>query len=448
MTTKLTAGSTSPQTFLDRIGIPSSIKWGFVGIFLFMCGNGVESGFITPHLIEAIGGDREGSVPQFVTLTITLYSLSVLICSYLAGALSDLWGPRKVMMIGAGGWLVFEALLQFSILGGSQFGIFASYFLRGMGFPLFAFAFLVWINKVTPREKNATAVGWFYVMFTGGLPTIGSLFGIAFINLFGGGFAGEQGAMWASMVLVGLGTFFALGLVKDRHGYDRLAHEDHSSAYVLLGGVRLLFSNRKVMAGFWVRLINTAPEFGMLIIMPAVISAIWGQDKWLLMTTIIFAGNILFNAFFGWLGDKFGWRRTVQYFGVIGSAIGLLLWWYVPQWVGGGITDGSGSGGGYAITVILATVFGIMLAGFVPMGAIMPNIVPEEDRGAAIAMYTTAAGGATFLGSGVVLLVHAVFGNDNNVAVVWAFVILYAIAFFLTKTLKVPADEDAHARHH
>ena len=58
---------------------------------------------------------------------------------------------------------------------------------RGFGFPLFAFSFLVWINHVTPRARNATAVGWFYVMFTGGMPTLGSLVAILAISGFGGG---------------------------------------------------------------------------------------------------------------------------------------------------------------------------------------------------------------------------------------------------------------------
>jgi hypothetical protein len=51
-----------------------------------------------------------------------------------------------------------------------------------------------------------------------------------------------------------------------------------------------------------------------------------------------------------------------------------------------------------------------------------------------MAMYTTAAGGATFLGSLVVAVVRP-FGGD--VGVVWAFVALYGLAFLMTFTLKV-----------
>ena len=126
-------------------------------------------------------------------------------------------------------------------------------------------------------------------------------------------------------------------------------------------------------------------------------------------------------------GDRIGWTTTVRWFGIVGSAIGLLLWWYVPHWVP------AGSDWGFIVAVIAGTVFGILLAGFVPLGAIMPALAPDH-KGAAMAMYTTAAGGATFLGSAVVAVVRP-WGGD--VGVVWAFVVLYALAFLMTFALKV-----------
>src|SRR5699024_4881901 len=84
--------------------------------------------------------------------------------------------------------------------------------------------------------------------------------------------------------------------------------------------------------------INTAPQFGMFIILPTVIAETlgWGQSRWLLMTSVVFGGNIAFNAVFGAIGDRFGWTFTVRWFGILGSAIGLLAWWYVPHWVPAG----------------------------------------------------------------------------------------------------------------
>src|SRR5699024_9226068 len=159
--------------------------------------------------------------------------------------------------------------------------------------------------------------------------------------------------------------------------------------------------------------INTAPEFGMFIILPNVIAQQlgWGQSRWLMMTTVVYAGNILFNAAFGALGDRIGWVRTVRWFGIMGSAIGLLAWWYVPHWVP------AGSDWGYWVALAAGITFGILLAGFVPLGAIMPAMAPRHT-GAAMAMYTTAAGGATFLGSAVGASVRPVGGNAG---VGWGF---------------------------
>ncbi|WP_265443190.1 MFS transporter [Flexivirga meconopsidis] len=442
--TALTMASTGRrETFLDRIGIPHSLRWGFLGVLVFMTGNGVESNFLTPHLEDALG-----STEATISVIIAFYSASVLVASYLSGALADLIGPRRVMLLGFVVWVLFEVLFLLSTAAGSLPLAAITYTLRGFGFPLFAFAFLVWVNITTPVERNGTAVGWFYVMFTGGLPTLGSLWAIGAIPAFGGGFGGETAAMWSSIALVVAGFSLAWFGVRNRNGFKRIAPAGESKAQVLTAGIRLTAHNRKILKGFLVRLINTAPEFGMFIILPAVISDDlgWGQSRWLTMTVCVYAGNILFNAFFGAIGDRFGWRQTVRWLGIVGSSIGLLLWWYVPHLVP------AGSDWGFLVAVVAGMVFGILLAGFVPMGAIMPALAPEH-KGAAMAMYTTAAGGAYFLGSAVVAIVLNVAKSlgassfVSNSAVVWAFVALYACAFVMVGDLRVPQDEKGRRQH-
>ncbi|WP_198671393.1 RbtT/DalT/CsbX family MFS transporter [Desertihabitans aurantiacus] len=427
-------GTGREERFLDRIGIPHSLRWGFLGLLVFMTGNGTESNFIQPHM-EAVLGRPEAVVATVVTG----YSLAVLIGSYLAGALSDLWGPRRVMAIGFGVWVVFEVLFLLSLQLGSLPLVAVTYFLRGFGYPLFAFAMLVWINITTPVQRNGVAVGWFYVMFTGGLPTLGSLVAVGAIPAFGGGTAGETGAMVVSIALVVAGFAISWLGVRADNGRGRIAPAGESTGQVLLSGLRLTFTRPKIAMGFLVRLINTAPQYGMFLVLPAVIADDrgWGQARYLTMTTLVYATNILVNAVFGAIGDRWGWRNTVRWFGVFGSAVGLLLWWYVPQWVP------AGSDWGYWLSVAAGCLFGCLLAGFVPMGAIMPALTPDH-KGAAMAMYTTAAGGAAFLGSGVVSLVLTL--GLGNVGVVWAFVLLYAAAFVMVGFLKVPQDERGH-RH-
>lgn len=421
-----------PETRFDRLGIPDSIKWGFLAVLIFMTGNGVESNFIAPHLSEALGSEA-----YLVPTIITMYGVAVTIGSYLSGALADLWGPRRVMLLGFLVWVVFEVLFILAIATGSPLAIMATYFFRGFGYPLFAFSFLVWINSVVPYRRNGTAVGWFYVMFTGGLPTLGSLVALIAIPAFGGGYLGETAAMWISMALVLTGFLIGFFGVKEPRGRMRLAPEGESASAVLFSGLRVMVKEPRVAVGFVVRLINTAPQYGMFIILPGVMVTDlgWSQGQWLMMTVIVYASNIAFNAVFGAIGDAWGWQRTVRWFGVDGSALGLLAWWYVPHLVEPGSTWG------YWLSVLAGVTFGILLAGFVPMGAIMPALTPDH-KGAAMAMYTTAAGGAAFLGSAVVAIMLPLAGN---VGVVWAFVALYGLAFFLMRFLAVSQDHSHRA---
>nr|WP_233197588.1 RbtT/DalT/CsbX family MFS transporter [Cryobacterium sp. Y57] len=428
MTQTLERLAPTRETRLDRIGIPHSLRWGFLGVLVFMTGNGVESNFIAPHMAAALP-----TAAALVPTIITMYGVAVLVASYLSGALSDLWGPRRVMLLGFVVWMVFEATFLLALSGESTVGVIISYFLRGFGFPLFAFAFLVWINAVVPSKRNGRAVGWFYVMFTGGLPTLGSLFAIFAIPAFGSGIGGEYLTMWASAGLVTIGFLIAWAGIREQRGRSRLVPHEETTSRVLLSGLRLTATQPKILMGFLVRIINTAPQFGMFIILPSIIGGElgWTQAQWLTMTVIVFASNVAFNALFGAIGDKWGWRRTVRWFGIVGSAIGLLAWWYVPHWVE------PGSDWGFWVSVAAGVFFGIMLAGFVPMGAIMPALAPEH-KGAAMAMYTTAAGGAAFLGAAVVAIVQPWGGN---IGVVWAFVILYGAAFIMINYLRVPEDE-------
>lgn len=421
-----TAAASGAETWLDRLGIPHSLRWGFIGVLVFMTGNGVESNFVEPHMAAAIGSHNTAAV------IITMYGVSVIIGSYLAGALSDLFGPRRIILLGFVVWIVFQACFIVSLRLNSTPLVFITYTLRGFGYPLLSFAFLVWVTAVVPVKRNGSAVGWFYVMFTGGLPTLGSLYALIFIPVFGGGYNGETETMISSTVLVIAGFLLIWFAVREPHGNTRLAPGEEGAAKVILDGVRLTIREPKILLGFLVRLINTSPEFGMFVVLPTVIGTElgYGQSRWLAMTVAVYAGNIVVNAVFGYVGDRWGWARTVRWFGIVGSALGLLAWWYVPHWLPHNNIS-------FVISVIAGVCFGILLAGFVPMGAIMANVIPKH-RGAAMAMYTTAAGGAALTGPAVVALVRPFLGN---VGVVWAFVVLYAAAFVMVGFLKLPQND-------
>jgi len=69
------------ETRLDRLGIPHVLRWGFVGVLVFMVGHGVEAGFVAPHIGKGLGNDAV--VPTIVAM----YGVAVIVASYMAGAL-------------------------------------------------------------------------------------------------------------------------------------------------------------------------------------------------------------------------------------------------------------------------------------------------------------------------------------------------------------------------
>ena len=36
------------NNIFDRVGIPSSLAWGYLGILIFMMGDGLEQGWLSP----------------------------------------------------------------------------------------------------------------------------------------------------------------------------------------------------------------------------------------------------------------------------------------------------------------------------------------------------------------------------------------------------------------
>src|SRR5690606_10985234 len=82
-----------------------------------------------------------------------------------------------------------------------------TYAIRGFGYPLFAYSFLVWITYRAPQERLGAAVGWFWFVFTGGLNVFGAYYSSWAIHELG-----YLGTLWSSIFWVLVGAFFALVL--------------------------------------------------------------------------------------------------------------------------------------------------------------------------------------------------------------------------------------------
>ncbi|MFM9372965.1 MFS transporter [Streptomyces sp. Da 82-17] len=404
------------QNWAERLGIPRPLAWGYAGVLVFMVGDGVESGFLAPYLVD------QGLSAQRVAMLFTVYGVTVAVAAWFSGPLSDLWGPRRVMAAGLAAWAVFQVLMLSVAVPSLNYPLLlASYGLRGIGYPLFAYGFLVWIAATAPQRRLGTAVGWFWFAFTGGLPTLGSLLASFLVPRIG-----AYATLWLSLGLVAAGGLTALLLVREPTGRSRLAPAGERPLATLLDSLTLLWRNPRIGVGAIVRTVNTAPQFGFLVFLPAFFTDTVGLSlsQWLRLLSVMFAVNIVFNLLFGVLGDRFGWRRTVAWFGGVGCTVTSLLLYYVP----------TALGGQYALCLLVAGLFGATLAGYVPLSALMPTLAPQH-KGQAMAALNLGAGASTFVGPAIVALFLGPLGAQG---VIWIFAAAYALSAVLALTLRTP----------
>lgn len=410
--TKTTSPAAHP--LLIQLGIPPALAWGYIAVLLFMIGDGVESNYLAPYL------SHNGFTLDIAATVIAFYGVTVTLGSWLAGSLSTLFGPRRVMVLGGIIWIVFEILfLAFALPGKSVMGIALTYGLRGIAYPMFAYAFLVWIQSAAPAEMRGSATGWFWLAFTGGLPTLGSLIAIFSIQLIG-----EYATFWLSLGLVALGLIVMMVALKERSGYRSLQDEQQRSQgtwRTLMGGIDILWREPRIAAAAAVRIINTTPYFGFFIFLPGFFTDRIGfsQTEYLSLITIMGLVGMSFNPIVGKLSDRIGWRKVLTVFGGLGSCISMLLMYFVPQW-----SDGS-----YILSVVFACLYGITLCGYVPAAALFSSLCEPKDKGNAMAIYCFAAGLSTFFGPALYGGLNALFGTEG---VIWCYALLYLISAIIS----------------
>lgn len=411
----------SGNSLLDKAGIPKTLAWGYLGILIFMMGDGLEQGWLSPYLVE-----HGLSIQQSATL-FTVYGITIAISSWFSGVLSEGFGIKKTMFLG----LILYLLGSVGFIG---YGVphlhyvtmLFTYALRGFGYPLFAYSFLVWITYRSPQKRLGAAVGWFWFVFTGGLNVLGAYYSSWAIHHLG-----YIDTLWSALIWVLLGAFFALILNKDKFHVNKGDFKEKANE--LVKGLTIVKEEPKVLLGGIVRIINTTAQFAFPVFLP-IYMADYGltTTEWLQIWGTIFTSNIIFNLIFGFVGDNMGWRNTVMWFGGVGCAISTLLFYYAPQVVGDN----------FWLILLPGVLWGALLAGYVPLSALVPSLV-KKDKGAAMAILNLGAGLPVFVGPAIVGLFIGLVGNAG---VIWILAILYLISAILTKFITLP--DNAKTAHH
>lgn len=404
------------QNILDKIGIPSGLIWGYIGVIIFMIGDGLEQGWISPYVIE------QGLSIQGSSLLLSVYGIAAAIAAWLSGVFVQVMGPKKTMLLGFLMFLIGS--IAFISLGVIPFNfpvMLVTYVIRGFGYPLFAYGFLVWVSYIAPQHKLAAAVGWFYFVLSLGMNVIGPFYSGYTIPLIG-----HINTLWTSLIFVTVGG--ALALVVNREKFDITKINSGNNKEELLKGITIMYKNPKVSLGAIVKVINSVSVVGFPVFLPTYLTKYgFSTSEWLKLYGFLFTVAIIFNLIFGVLGDKIGWRKTIAWFGGVGSAISTLIVYYTPQIFGHN----------YMMMLIAVSICGVTLAGFVPLSALVPSLAPK-DKGAAMSVLNLGSGLTTFVAPA---LVGILIGSIGATGIVWVFVILYILSAIMTKFLTLPDEK-------
>ena len=271
----------------DKIGLPKNLLWGYIGLAIFMIGDGVEQAWIALWLV-----DKGLSVAQ-ASYLITAYGVTVTLAAWVTGVLVQTLGPRKVMVYGLITFVIGSiGFIGIGLKTMHMAWMLPFYAIRGIGYPLFAYSFLIWINYSTPVERRSTAVGWFWFTFSLGLSVIGPFFSSLALPVMG-----EIHVLWIGMAFVVVGS--VLGIWVNRDVVP--ASEIHPfSAAELIKGITIL--QRPVIAmGLVVKSVNGIAQYGLATFLPLyLISFGYSKTEWLHMWSAVFLVAIFANLFF-WL---------------------------------------------------------------------------------------------------------------------------------------------------
>jgi len=406
-------------TVFERIGLSRSLLWGYVGILIFMMGDGVEQGWLSPYLVD------NGLSIEMSAMLFTVYGIAIALASWLSGVMADTYGVRKTMAIGL--LLYCISVAGFAGLGMPEINypvMLITYGFKGLGYPLFAYTFMVWIAYKTPKKQLSSAQGWFWFVFTGGLNVLGTYYASYVIHKIG-----PISLLWTAILFALIGAVFALLL----NPYDQKIKSSNGQLKIkeLAKGFTILKKEPKVLLGGIVRTINTTPQFAFPVFMPMYLMEFgFSLNEWLYIWGAIFTANIAFNLIYGIVGDRIGWQKTIIWFGAISAAVSVVLFYYAPQF-----------SGNLYVVMFCGILWGVSLAGYVPLSALVPSLVKEE-KGSAVAILNLGAGLPVFVGPAIVGLLFSIIGSGG---IIWVFFGLYILSAILTKYI-TPIEDESNAK--
>lgn len=401
------------QGIWARLGLPRELCWGFFGIFLFITGATIEQSWLA-SLLQHRGFDA-----VHISLLSSVFGLCVALVSWFSGIGAGVLGLRRLMW--AATLIYFIGSIPFigwALPQGNYPLMVASYALRGVAYPLFAYSFLVWVNQRCEPGILGRAVSWFWIAFGVGMTIVGPWYSGMMLPVIG-----ETATLLSGFVFVVLGAFCALVLNRDRPQWQR----DGRLGAALAEGLLVLVREPKMRLAVIVKTINDIGKFSLVILMPVYLPCYgFSIAQWLAIWGLVNVVNIFANYFFGWLGDTIGWRKTVVWFSGTLCGLAMLAVCYAPVWFGNSET---------ALFMALV-LYAIGLGAFGPLSALIPSLLPQ-NKGAAISCLNLGSGLSNFVGPLIVTLCVVPLGVEGTL---WVIAILYFAASLLSVPLTLPEE--------
>ena len=397
------------------IGLPRKLLAGFIAIAVFMTGDGFELTFLSKYIVD------QGFSSSQASLMFTMYGLMAAVAGWASGVLAEMFGAKRIMLIGAISWICLHLVfLTMALPSGSYALMLAVYAMRGVGYPLFIYSFVVLISQTVDPGKLATAMGWFWTSYSFGIGVFG-----AYLPSFTIGWVGEYACLWLPLPFAVAGLLICLALVPSTRNEKTEGMSAKEKFHELSRGATILVENRQIALAAVVRVICNLTLYGFPVIMPLYLAThtngggAWFEvSQWSQIWGFQFVVTVFGNVFWGRMGDRYGWMRQMRWFGCWGCVLGTLGMYYIPRFFGGNM----------ALMCADAIVLGLGISAFVPMGAIFPALAPEH-KGAAISAHNLASGLTTFFGPLIATVLISTVGYSG---VCWAYAGLYAVGSLIT----------------
>ena len=396
-----------------RLGLPRELCWGFMGIFLFITGATIEQSWLA-SLLQQRGFDA-----VHISLLSSVFGLCVALVSWFSGIGAGVLGLRRLMWAATVIYFIGSVpFIAWALPQGHYPLMVASYALRGVAYPLFAYSFLVWVNQRCEPVILGRAVSWFWIAFGVGMTIVGPWFSGMMIPAFG-----ETTTLLSGFIFVALGAGCALVLNRDRPQWQR----EGNLGDALAAGLRVLVREPRMRLAVLVKTINDIGKFSLVILMPVYLPRFgFSIAQWLAIWGLVNVVNIFANYFFGWLGDTIGWRNTVVWFSGTLCGLGMLAVCYTPVWFGDSET----------MLFLALALYAVGLGAFGPLSALIPSLLPH-NKGAAISCLNLGSGLSNFVGPVIVTLCVAPLGIEGTL---WVIAILYFAASLLSVPLTLPEE--------